>query len=169
MASIRNRLRSRAAATMAVACTRSRANGFSQSTGLPASRNISVSEAWRTWGEATYDVDLGILGQGLVGAVGPGDAVLAGGYLRLSIVRDATAATSPSGTSAMSLANRAAIPGGRGAPADGRAQVAPSATDAPRWPGPVHPVKGTAVAGCGGWLRRPEEVHRWRRRPHPDP
>ena len=169
MASIRNRLRSRAAATMAVACTRSRANGFSQSTGLPASRNISVSEAWRTWGEATYDVDLGILGQGLVGAVGPGDAVLAGEGSALSIVRDATAATSPSGTSAMSLANCAAIPGGRACPSGWACSWGgSSATDAPRWPGPVHPVKGTAVAGCGMAPPTRGGAPR-RRRPHPDP
>ena len=40
-------------AAMWVACAAFRANGFSHSTCVPNSRHQTVSDSWRTWGDAT--------------------------------------------------------------------------------------------------------------------
>ena len=54
MASMRKRCCVSAAAIMSFACVALSANGFSQSTCLPAERNSNVSAACRECGVATY-------------------------------------------------------------------------------------------------------------------
>ena len=79
MASINSSPRSRAASIIRWLWAWLSAKGFSHSTGLPASKNISVSCSWRDWGVATYTASTSwIGGQILIAAVGGRCPVLGG-------------------------------------------------------------------------------------------
>ena len=58
MASMQNRPARRATSTTARASSASTANGFSQSTALPALRLAMVCSAWRWCGVATYTTSI---------------------------------------------------------------------------------------------------------------